>query len=151
MIAERTQPRSTCNLESDKRLCTPHTKPAKVQAPSCRYAARGRGAERQMRSSLSRSSSAVALPLKPIQAFPPIRLPLAPWRRSRSRRLRFTPSPSSTTGTLLSSMWHSCICVLVLAALGRHVQVSLNSLLPSGRVHGILGISCWNDARLPRR
>lgn len=146
MIAERTQPRSTCNLESDKRLCTPHTKPANVQAPSCRYAVRAREAERQMRSSLSRSSSAVALPLKPIQAFPPIRLPYG--EGAGLDVLASCPHHPRLPERCCRPCGLRAFVFLVLAV---HVQVSLNSLLPSSRVHGISPWHAVKDTRLPRR
>ena len=43
--AAHMRPGGTCNLDSGKRLYTPHTKTANVQAPLCRYRVRAREAE----------------------------------------------------------------------------------------------------------
>ena len=145
------QPSSTCNLASGKRLCTPHTKMANSPSSLMQVQSEVREAENRMRSSLSRSWSAVALPLKPIQAFPPTRLPYG-----EGAGLDVLASPSSTTGTLLSSMWHQVRALfnsdhnLGYGSPRSPCAISLNSLLPSGKVCRISSWHAMNDTRLLR-
>ena len=150
-IAEYMQPSSTCNLASGKRLYTPHTKTANRPSSLMQVQSEVREAENRMRSSLSRSWSAVALPLKPIQAFPPTRLPYG-----EGAGLDVLASPSSTTGALLSSMWHRVRALLNsdhnpgFGSSQSPCASSLNSLLPSGKVRSISLWHAMNDARLHR-
>ena len=143
------QPPSTCNLKSGKRLHTPHTKTANRPSSLMQVQSEVREAESRMRSSLSRSSSAGGLPLKPTQAFPPIRLPYG-----EGAGLDVLASPSSTTGTLLSSMWHRVRALLDSdrnPGFGRSQSPcasSLNSFPPSGKVRSISSGHAMSDGTL---